>query len=154
MVLSNYLRLLGYEARSHSGSCSDVDLNKLTVAAGLGEVIESPSGPVISNPYTGTRFAVGAITTLFEMHPDQPLKPRQQQGVKERMDSHGPGWWVGKGHAKNALNAEPYRKRRFVDGAFPFERSKRVEKPTTFMDEARIPRVPKRPDIFSRAIFG
>ncbi|MFK7958061.1 MAG: reductive dehalogenase domain-containing protein [Lysobacterales bacterium] len=154
VVLSNYIRLLGYEARSHSGSCSDVDLNKLTVAAGLGEVIQTPSGPVISNPYVGTRFAVGAITTLFKLTPDQPLKPRRELSVKERAESHGPGWWLGKGHAKNAINVVPYAKRRFVDGAFPFERSKRVEKPTTFMDEARIPRVPKRTDMFARAIFG
>ena len=34
-VLANYIRLLGFEAKAHSGSASDVDLNKLAVAAGL-----------------------------------------------------------------------------------------------------------------------
>ena len=34
-VLANYIRLLGFDAKSHSGSASDVNLNSLAVAAGL-----------------------------------------------------------------------------------------------------------------------
>ena len=49
---------------------------------------------------------------------------------------------------------QPYKSRKFKDGAFPFETIKRVDTPTTFMDEPRIPRVPKRTDMFARAIFG
>ena len=36
----------------------------------------------------------------------------------------------------------------------PLERLKRVDRPTTYMDEANIPRVPKRTDMFARAQFG
>lgn len=150
-ILANYIRILGYEARGHTGSTSDVDLNKLTVAAGLGEVLETVEGPVISNPYLGTRFGVGAITTTLELAPDQPLAPRN---VIDSMRSHGPAWWVGKGFARNVFNRIPYAGRKFRDGAYPFERSKRVDTPTTFIDEPRIPRVPKRTDMFARAIFG
>ena len=35
VLLSTYLRLLGHEARAHTATCSDVDLNALAVAAGL-----------------------------------------------------------------------------------------------------------------------
>ena len=52
------------------------------------------------------------------------------------------------------MNRDPYTKRRFVDGAHPFERLKRVETPTTYIDETRVARVPKRTDMFARAQFG
>jgi reductive dehalogenase len=154
VVLANYIRLLGYDARSHSLSCSDVNLNKLAIAAGLGELVETPLGPVISNPFLGRRYGITAVTTTFELAPDKPLKPRANQSIIERMKSHGPAWWAGKGFEKNVFNAVPYKGRKFKDGAFPFETIKRVDKPTTFMDEPRIPRVPKRTDMFARAIFG
>jgi ferredoxin-NADP reductase/ferredoxin len=157
-VLSNYIRLLGYEARAHTGSCSDVDLNKLAVAAGLAEVIESPHGPVIHNPYVGVNFALAAITTTFELATDKPLASTQDQGFMERLHSHGPAWWLGgkprNGFQKSAAHARPYQHRQFKDGAYPFEHSKRVEQPTTFIDEIRVARVPKRTDMFARAIFG
>jgi len=129
VVLANYIRLLGYEARSHTVSCSDVNLNKLAVAAGLAEVIETPDGRVITNPFLGQRFGICAVTTSFELAPDKPLKPRANQSIIEKMKSHGPAWWLGKGFEKNIFNA-------------------------TFIDEPRIPRVPKRTDMFARAIFG
>ena len=36
----------------------------------------------------------------------------------------------------------------------PFETLKRVDETTTFIDEARVPRVPKRTDMFARSLFG
>jgi reductive dehalogenase len=151
-ILSNYIRLLGYEARGHSATCSDIDLNRLAVAAGLAQVTQGRGGPVLTNPYTGARFGLCAITTTLELEPDQPLAPAN--GLLTRWHTHGPAWWLGRGFAKNRFNQLGYRNRRFVDGAYPFERSKRVEKPTTLIDEPRIPRVPKRTDMFARAIFG
>lgn len=158
VVLSNYIRLLGYEARGHSGSCSDVDLNKLAVASGLGTVMKTPDGPVIHNPYLGASFGLGAITTTFELAPDQPLEAAENLGLLDRIHSHGPSWFLGgapgKGFAKNALNAKLYKNRQFKDGIYPFERIKRKEATTTFIDEVRVARVPKRTDMFARAIFG
>ncbi len=151
-ILSNYIRLLGYEARGHSASCSDIDLNRLAVAAGLALVAPGRDGPVLTNPYTGARFGLCAITTTLELDPDKSLAPAT--GLATRWRSHGPAWWLGRGFAKNRFNQLGYRSRRFVDGAYPFERSRRVEQPTTLIDEPRIPRVPKRTDMFARAIFG
>ena len=150
-ILSNYIRLLGYEARGHSGACSDVDLNKLAVAAGLAQVEEGEQGPILTNPYTGSRFGLCAVTTTLAMAPDQPLAV---SGFVDQLRSHGLAWQLGMGFAKNRFNQLAYRRRRYKDGAYPFEKSKRVATPTTLIDEPRIPRVPKRTDMFARAIFG
>ena len=147
VVIAGYLRLLGYEARAHSGAACDVDLNRLTIAAGLATV----EGGVLTNPYIGTRFGVAAVTTDFALSPDRPLVAQADQ---PRGKTHGLAWRTGYGFAKNAANREPYGNRRFVDGAYPFETLKRVENPTTFIDEMRVPRVPKRTDMFARSLFG
>jgi reductive dehalogenase len=146
-VISNYIRLLGYDARSHSASCSDVDLNRLAVLAGLASVEDS----TLFNPYIGTRFGISAVTTTLNLATDLPLAPWNKQ---PKSHTHGMAWKLGKGFTKSARNREPYGKRRFVDGALPFEKLKRVETPTTYFDEPNIPRVPKRADLFARAQFG
>ncbi|MDA9290500.1 reductive dehalogenase [Amylibacter sp.] len=146
-VISNYIRLLGYDARSHSASCSDVDLNRLAVLSGLATV----ENGVLSNPYIGKRFGITAVTTNLELSIDLPLAKYRDQ---PKAYTHGIKWIVGKGLSKNKFNREPYKKRRFVDGAMPFEKIKRTENPTTYLDEKNIPRVPKRTDLFARAQFG
>ncbi len=146
-VIANYIRLLGYDARAHSATTSEVDLNVLTVAAGLATVED---GKLI-NPYIGDRFGVAVVTTGFEIAPDKPLASLADQ---PKSQTHGFAWKFGKGFAKSAFNHVPFAKRRYVDGAHPFEKLKRVEKPTTYIDEARVARVPKRTDMFARAQFG
>lgn len=145
-VLSNYLRILGFDARGHTVSTADVDLNKLAVAAGLCTVEDG----VLTHPYIGTRFGLSAVTTTFEMAVDQPLAPLGTQPKS----AFGMAWKLGKGFAKNAGNAVPYKTRRFVDGAHPFETLNRVETPTTYIDEPNVARVPKRTDMFARSTFG
>jgi reductive dehalogenase len=145
-VLANYLRILGFEAVAHTGSSSDIDLNKMAVAAGLATV----ENGALTHPYIGTRFGLAAITTTFDMAIDHPLVPLDQQPKS----AFGSAWKLGRGFAKNAMNAIPYKKRRFVDGAHPFETLKRVEKPTTYIDEPNVARVPKRADMFARSSFG
>ena len=145
VVVANYLRLLGFSASAHTATSSDVDLNRVTIAAGLATVVSGH----LSVPYLGDRFGVAAVTTTFELSPDRPLALHQPY-----WRTHGPAWWLGTGFAKNAFNREPFAGRRFVDGAHPFERLKRVDTPTTFIDEERVARVPKRTDMFARAQFG
>ena len=146
VVLANYIRLLGFDALAHTGTSSFVDLNKLAVAAGLATI----EGGELVNPYIGSRFGIGALTTNFPMAPDEPLVPFSEQPKS----AFGLAWKMGKGFSKSASNNQPYAKRRFVDGAHPFETLKRVDKTTTFIDEPRVARVPKRTDMFARAQFG
>jgi len=146
-VLANYIRLLGFDAKAHSGAASDVDLNKLTVAAGLAWGDDAG----LTVPYLGDRFGVAVVTCAMDLACDRPLAaPDKQPGFRTR----GPAWWLGAGFARSALNRDPYDKRRFVDGAHPFEKLTRVDTPTTYIDEARVARVPKRADMFARAQFG
>jgi reductive dehalogenase len=149
ILLSSYIRLLGYEARAHTVTSSDVDLNKLAVAAGLATV--SADGQAIENPYVGRRFGLAAVTTTLALAPDLPLAA---QSIADRLRSHGPAWWFGKGTVKNAFNRVPYKRRPFHLGAYPFEKLKRRDETTTFIDEPRVPRFPKRADFFARAVFG
>ncbi len=143
VILSNYLHLLGFRAKAHTATSSDVDLNKLAVAAGLATV---EAGRLVA-PFLGTGFGLAAVTTDMELAPDRPLAPFETQ-------RHGLAWWIGKGTVKGALNRDPYARRLYVNGAHPFEKLKRVDTPTTFIDEARVARVPKRADMFARSQFG
>lgn len=147
VVIANYIRLLGFDARAHTGSTSDVDLNRLCVAAGLATLEDG----ALVNPYVGDRFGVAIVTTALAVAADAPLVPLAEQPSSK---THGVAWKLGKGFAKNAFNREPFAKRRYVDGAHPFEKLKRVDDPTTFIDEQRVARVPKRADMFARAQFG
>ncbi len=142
VLLSSYLRLLGFEARAHSASCADVDLPRLAVAAGLALVDGS-------NPYVGMRYGLAAVSTTFELASDAALAP-----IQHRWRSHGPAWWLGRGSLKNAFNGDPYAGRDFKDGANAFETLVRKDAPTTFIDHQRVPRFPKRADFFARALFG
>ncbi|MGB0912727.1 MAG: 2Fe-2S iron-sulfur cluster-binding protein [Phaeobacter italicus] len=147
VVLANYIRLLGWDAKAHTGTSADVDLNQLTVAAGLATVEDGK----LVNPYLGTRFGVAVVTTDFEMAQDKPLLPQDLQPV---MQVKGPKWWLGIGSERSALNGDPFAHRDFRDGPHPFETLKRVADPTTYIDEARVARVPKRADMFARSQFG
>ena len=144
-TLANYIRLLGHEARAHTHSSSDVNLYALAVAAGLGTIEQGENGPYITTPHMGRRFGIGAITTTLAMQPDLPL-------VKEKWLV--PKWWLGKGVAKNGFNQQLFKNRAFKDGAYPFERTDRQNDTTTFIDDDRVARVPKRADMFARALFG
>lgn len=143
VILSNYLHLLGFQARAHTATSSDVDLGKLAIAAGLATVERGH----LQAPFIGKGFGLAVVTTDMEMASDRSLAPLEEQ-------TFGPAWWVAKGSAKGALNRDPYRRRRYMDGAYPFEKLKRVQKPTTFIDEERVARVPKRSNMFARAQFG
>ena len=128
VVVATYLRQLGYSARAHTPSSADVDLNMLAVATGLAAVVDGE----VRAPYIGARFGMAAVTTSYPVDADLPLDgarlPKGASGL--------------------------YMKRRFKDGAHPFEKIKRVEEPTTYIDESNIARLPKRSDMLLRAAFG
>ena len=144
VLLSTYLRMLGFEGRAHSATCSDVDLGKLAAAVGL---VHGDG----TSPYIGKRYGLAAVTTNFALANDLPLAPAAEQ---KRWQSHGPAWWLGKGTLKSAVNREAFDGREFRLGAYPFETLKRRDQPTTFIDHERVPRFPKRADFFARALFG
>lgn len=145
VVISSYLRMLGYAARSHTATCADVDLNRLAVTCGL---VYSVDGQV-NNPFVGSRFGLAAVTTTLLMEADRPL-----QEDADHDKAGGVGWHLGLGTGTSSLNRDPYRKRDYRMGAYPFEKLKRRDDPTTFIDHDRVPRFPKRADFFARVICG
>ncbi len=145
VVIANYIRLLGWDAKAHSATSTDVDLNTCSVAAGLAY---GSTGRVV-NPWLGDRFGVAVVTTSFDLAHDAPLSPDQPKSLTQ-----GLAWKLGTNSARSGLNTNPFDSRRYVDGPHPFETLKRVETPTTYIDEPNVPRVPKRADLFARAQFG
>ncbi|MBS0123099.1 4Fe-4S double cluster binding domain-containing protein [Thetidibacter halocola] len=144
VVIANYIRLLGWDAKAHTGTSSDIDLHRAAVAAGLA----CADGTV---PWLGTRWSVAVVTTTLPLAHDAPLRPMDEQPAALLS---GLAWKLGLHSAKSGRTQDPFARRDFRDGPHPFETLKRVEKPTTFIDEPNVPRVPKRTDMFARAQFG
>jgi reductive dehalogenase len=147
-VLANYVRILGYDACGHSATTSDVNLHRLAVSAGLALIGRDGE---IANPFLGRRFGLAAVTTTLALAPDAPLR---KQGLLDRLRAKGPGWWLGYASPKHRNNRDGFARRHFKDSRFPVETLKRVDRPTTYIDEDRIPRVPKSSEFFLRAAFG
>ncbi|MFZ5961928.1 4Fe-4S double cluster binding domain-containing protein [Thalassococcus sp. BH17M4-6] len=147
VVIANYIRLLGWDAKAHTGSSSDLDLGQLAVAAGLAVVQDG----ALHAPWLGPRFGLAAVSTTMDMATDAPLAPLSDQprGILRGLD-----WWLGRHSAKSARTRDPFAQRRYADGPHAFETLKRVDRPTTYIDEPNVPRVPKRTDMFARAQFG
>ena len=143
VVIANYIRLLGWDAKAHTPTSSDVDLMRLTVACGLASV----ENGTVTNPFLGTRFGVAAVTTSLPILHDNPLRSLIHQPQRLIAGHDGRG-------TADARRRDPYLGRKFAAGPHPFETLKRVEAPTTYIDEARVARVPKRTDMFARAQFG
>ena len=142
VVLASYIRSLGYEARAHTGAASDVHLDRLAVAAGLAHI----RGGRAENPFVGRDFGLAVVTTTLDLAPDRPLAERARPPAS---------WRTGLGqHAKSARNRDPFAARDYALGPHPFETLKRVNEPTTYIDAANVARVPKRANMFARALFG
>jgi len=156
VVLANYIRALGYEARAHTESTTDIDLAKAAVLAGTMDLIKETK---INHPYLGDKFSIAAVTTCLEIAVDQPLAPRN---YLDKYKSHGPSWWLGIGRhegkkvgtSKNAFNLDPYKRTSFDKDIYGMSKLKRQDHTSTIVDEERIPRLPKRSDIFWRGNYG
>ncbi|WP_432449548.1 2Fe-2S iron-sulfur cluster-binding protein [Aliiroseovarius marinus] len=145
VVIANYIRLLGFDAKAHTGAASDVHMARLAVQAGLAWA----EGKTAHAPWLGTRFGLAVVTTDMELACDAPLGPKSSQTALS-----GLRWQLGVDSAKSGLNRDPFARRDFTDGPLPFERLKRVDSPTSYIDEENVARVPKRSDMFARSQFG
>lgn len=142
VTLASYIRTLGHDARAHSMAASDVHLSALAVCAGL---VAQQDGSLV-NPFTGDRFGLAAVTTTLDFAADKPIAAGQKPPASYRMGTGD--------HAKSARTADVYAKRDFEAGPHPFETLKRVDDPTTYIDTPNVARVPKRANLFARALFG
>ena len=70
-IIAAHIRSLGYSARSHTNSDSDVLHIPLVLHAGLGEM--SRIGELVLNPFVGPRFKSVVVTTDMPVTPDRHI---------------------------------------------------------------------------------
>jgi reductive dehalogenase len=150
-VLASYVRKLGYSARAHGATASDVDCQFLLLASGLGEVAEDEGTTAIVNPFLGERLGCAVVTTNLALGEDGPLAARNKL---QDLYARGPTWWLGLHGVRPGWRRLTGEDRPLHMGRYPMERIKRVARPTTLIDGESIPRIPKRHDMFVRAGFG
>ena len=144
VVLSGYLRQMGFAARGHFAGDSQVDLVRLAINAGVARALD---GKLVA-PFLKRGFRLGAISTEFAFAVDRPLALEGELGetqpeVYMGVDGTRPGW------AYQEEEARPLHL-----GRYPMETIKRVDEPTTLVIAQEIERVAKRGDFFKRAEAG
>jgi len=146
VCLAGHIRWMGFAARAHMLTASEVDADRLAVLAGLAQRAGAAEGEGISNPFLGKGFALAVVTTPYPMAVDQPLADR---AVVHPLAQ----WWgingAQSGRERNRRAARPSHLSRY-----PMETVKRVDRPTTLILDDEVPRVPKRAAFFERALKG
>jgi ferredoxin len=145
VVLSGYVRALGFDARGHFGGATQLDLGRLAVRAGIARPDEL--GRLVA-PYLRRGFRIGVISTAYELQADLPLA---QDGALEPAD---PDVREGVGGTLPTSRYVGEESRPLHLGPYPMETIKRVDEPTTLIIREEIQRIPKRGDFFTRAAAG
>lgn len=144
VVLSGYVRWMGFEARGHANGATELNLEALAVRAGL---VRTEAGLLVA-PYLRRGFRIAAVSCSYAMACDAPLAATgplepQDAAVLMGLDGSLPAWW-----------ATEQEQRPLHLGRYPMEKIKRVPQPTTAVFRDLIQRVPKRGDFFKRAAAG
>jgi ferredoxin len=141
VVMSGYIRALGWNARGHFAGDTRVSIENLAQRAGLAMSVHG----VLAAPFLKRGFRLGVVTTDYAFAADAPLAALDWPGVDAYMGRMGtrPGW------------AEVEEDKRPLHlGRYEMEKIKRVDAPTTRVLRDEIKRMPKRADLFSRALAG
>lgn len=141
VVLAGYLRTLGWSARGHVAANTAVCIERLAQRAGVAKDVAG----TLKAPFLEKGFRLGVVTTDFEMARDAPLASLEWPGADAYMGKPGtrPGW------------AEAAQAKRPVHmGRYEMEKIRRVDETTTLILRDEIRRMPKRADLFTRALAG
>ncbi len=141
--IANHIRTMGFNAIAHDDENDQVDINRLTVLAGLGV----RQGSRVINPFLDEKYAVAIVTTDYTLATDKPL-------AKKSIHARGLAYWLGVGGATSGLERWRQSRRATHLSKYPMEQVKRVDRPTTLIFDDEVPRVPKRAAFFERAIHG
>ncbi len=143
IAISEHIQWMGFEAKAHDYEEGEIDIDRLSVMAGLG-VREDKK---IINPFLGEAYAVSAVTTNYALKEDEPLAPTVKNG-------RGLSYWLGLGSAVPGIEWNRRNKRATHLSAYPMETVKRVDRPTTVIIDDEVPSVPKRAEFFARSEAG
>jgi ferredoxin len=141
VVMAGYIRALGWNARGHVAGDTLVSIERLAQRAGVAMAVNG----VLAAPFLGCGFRLGVVTTDYAFEPDLPLASLDWPNADAYMGRMGtrPGW----------SEAEEDRRPLHL-GKYEMEKIKRVDQPTTLVLRDEIRRMPKRADLFSRALAG
>ena len=143
VAISEHIQWMGFKAKAHDHQNGDIDINRLSVMAGL----MVREGEKLLNPFLGESFAVAAVTSNYLLNVDEPLAPSAKNG-------RGLSYWLGFGSAVPGIEWSRREKRLTHLSAYPMETVQRVDRPTTIIIDEEVPRVPKRAEFFARSEFG
>jgi ferredoxin len=143
-VLAGYVRALGWQAQGHVAGHSAVDLPVLAQRAGIARAADG----VLCMPFTRGGFRLGAVTT------DYPLACSEALAPQASLDFPDSDAYLGVGGTQPGFEAAERAQRPLHLGRYPMERLPRVSEPTTLVLRDEIQRVPKRADLFTRALAG
>ncbi|MEH6526986.1 MAG: reductive dehalogenase domain-containing protein [Sneathiella sp.] len=141
--VAGHVRNMGFDAQVHVAGDPEIDIEKLSVLAGL----TVRTGDVISAPFIGREFSLAAISMEFEAAVDAPLHA-------EALRASGLHYWWGQNGAQSGRERRRRTKRASHLSRYPMETVKRIDRPTTLILDDEVPRVPKRAEFFQRALFG
>ncbi|MDH5577554.1 MAG: Fe-S protein, partial [Betaproteobacteria bacterium] len=141
VVMAGYIRALGWHARGHAAGDTQVSIERLAQRAGVARAVQG----TLAAPFLTRGFRLGAVTTDYEIAVDAPLASLEWPSVEAYMGKMGtrPGWTEAE-EEKRALHL----------GRYEMEKIRRVDEPTTRVLRDEIRRMPKRADLFSRALAG
>jgi ferredoxin len=143
VCLARHIRKMGFPARAHIAGHGQLDVERLTVLAGLGV----RNGAGLRNPFVGDGFSVAVVSTSYALALDQPL-------AAGALDAMGLRYWLGVNGATSGRERNRRARRATHLSRYPMEQVKRVDQPTTLILDEEVPRVPKRAAFFDRALRG
>ncbi len=143
-ILGGYIAQLGFLAKAHWPGESEVDLERLSILAGLAMRQEAS----LESPFFGARFAIAAVTMSYDVAVDAPLDGKHANKAK------GLGYLFGTSGAVSGIERQRRKRRPSHLGPYPVETLKRQAKPTTVIFDDEVPRLPARSNFYFRAEKG
>ena len=143
VAISEHIQWLGFDGKAHVNPYGDVDIERLSVMAGLTVRKDNK----IINPFLKQSFALAVVTTNYELNIDLPLSESSLTGKRI-------GYFLGLGGAVPGIEWARREKRKTHLSSYPLETVKRVDRPTTIILDDEVPQVPKRAEFFARAEAG
>jgi ferredoxin len=144
ICIAGHIRAMGFAAQAHFAGVSALDTERLAVLAGI--AVRGADGRLL-NPFVEPGFAVAAVSTDYPLETDRPLHANS-------LRAKGLGYWWGVNGAQSGRERNRRDKRATHLSRYPMEQVKRVDRPTTFIIEDEVPRVPKRAAFFQRALHN
>jgi ferredoxin len=144
VVMAGYIRALGWSARGHVAGSTQVDLSSLAQRAGVAKAVNGE----LAMPFSKRGFRVGVVTTDYPLATDLPIAPDAS------LDWPDAETYMGAPGTRPGFEDDELAKRPVHMGRYAMERIRRVDEPTTLVLREEITRVPKRADLFTRALAG